>query len=571
MLRASSRIDFVPFIVSLFAALCCSGLICPQLKAQDIGSEKEPEVVDVSASGKALGELNDLRIEIEALDQEIADLRAGLPDDATEAQREAVDAQIAELVQSRDRISQQFVELATGVLSEDLTTENKQLTLQEQFQRFLQPLFEAWDDATANPREIENLKADIQGLKARQVTIRSAIVNLEGLIESATGALRVSLEEELESWQADLRRIKTTLNAKQRQLENRQAGNKGFIAGASDAIQDFFRSRGFNILIAGLVFAVVFFVLRKLYPVVRRISPMHRGEKSLFTRLVDVLYTAFNIILAFVGAMVALFFAGDWLLLSICILILLALAWGARRSIPPFLDEIRLILNIGPVREGERVIYEGIPWKVTRLALYTRLVNPELAGGLVRIPAKVLLGYVSRPWEKDEPWFPCSKGDWVILSDDTYGRVIMQTPEYVQIIEQGGARKTFPTQEFLSLSPRNLSANFRVKSTFGIDYEHQAICTTEASPIFEKALTEALSKHLAKENLVNISVPFASAGASSLDFEVLADFKGEAGGLYPKLSRYIQQVCVDVCNEQGWGIPFQQITIHQAATASDEV
>jgi hypothetical protein len=30
------------------------------------------------------------------------------------------------------------------------------------------------------------------------------------------------------------------------------------------------------------------------------------------------------------------------------------------------------------------------------------------------------------------------------------------------------------------------------------------------------------------------------------------------------LERAIPRICVDVCNEQGWVIPFPQITVHQA-------
>ena len=55
---------------------------------------------------------------------------------------------------------------------------------------------------------------------------------------------------------------------------------------------------------------------------------------------------------------------------------------------------------------------------------------------------------------------------------------------------------------------------------------------------------------------------------SSLDFDVLADFKGSAAERYQKISRAIQRICVDVCNENDWEIPFTQVTVHQASAAS---
>ena len=49
-----------------------------------------------------------------------------------------------------------------------------------------------------------------------------------------------------------------------------------------------------------------------------------------------------------------------------------------------------------------------------------------------------------------------------------------------------------------------------------------------------------------------------------MDFAVLADFDGSLAPRYRFLRRMIQRVCVDVCTEYGWEIPFTQITVHQA-------
>ncbi|MDB4586103.1 hypothetical protein N9085_04685, partial [Akkermansiaceae bacterium] len=114
------------------------------------------------------------------------------------------------------------------------------------------------------------------------------------------------------------------------------------------------------------------------------------------------------------------------------------------------------------------------------------------------------------------------------------------------------------------MAPTNLSRNFRINSIFGIDYQHQGISTSEVPLIFETRLNQELIEMLGNNLVKNVSVQFKSAGASSLDYEVLADFTGEAASKYSQLHRIIQRVCVDVCNEQDWGIPFTQITVHQA-------
>ena len=40
----------------------------------------------------------------------------------------------------------------------------------------------------------------------------------------------------------------------------------------------------------------------------------------------------------------------------------------------------------------------------------------------------------------------------------------------MELIERGGARRTYLTADFLGLSPINLSRNFRLKETIGISY-----------------------------------------------------------------------------------------------------
>jgi len=40
--------------------------------------------------------------------------------------------------------------------------------------------------------------------------------------------------------------------------------------------------------------------------------------------------------------------------------------------------------------------------------------------------------------------------------------------------------------------------------------------------------------------------------------------KRELGDLYNRLRRAIQRWCVDACTEDGWEIPFPQMTLHDA-------
>ena len=117
--------------------------------------------------------------------------------------------------------------------------------------------------------------------------------------------------------------------------------------------------------------------------------------------------------------------------------------------------------------------------------------------------------------------------------------------------------KTYPSAAFLEGTPENLSHGYRLACVFGIDYQHQKISTAEVPEIFENAVTTKLAEKFGKEEIRSVKAEFKQAGASSLDYQINVDV----------LERLVQKVCVDVCNEQGWVIPFTQITVHQADPA----
>ena len=79
--------------------------------------------------------------------------------------------------------------------------------------------------------------------------------------------------------------------------------------------------------------------------------------------------------------------------------------------------------------------------------------------------------------------FPTKHGDYVVLEDDTYGAIYLQSPEVVQLSVLGGATKTYSTQDFLSMHPRNLSDGFGIYMQFGLDY---ALQSTITSKVLEK-------------------------------------------------------------------------------------
>jgi hypothetical protein len=236
-----------------------------------------------------------------------------------------------------------------------------------------------------------------------------------------------------------------------------------------------------------------------------------------------------------------------------------------RQTLPRYTAELRLLLGVGPVREGERLVLNGIPLLVESLSVYSVFRNPALEG-VVRLPLHSVNGFASRP-AGQEPWFPCQQGDYILLPNGSFGRVLRQTVELVEVAVLD-SNVQIRTNDFLAQNVRNLSRDgFGIASTFGIDYQHQAICLDTVPGRLKEAIIERFERAGLKEDLEDILVEFKTAGASSLDYQIYIVLNGRAAHAYFKAQRLVQQACVETCNREGWVIPFTQITVHSGPEA----
>ncbi len=327
----------------------------------------------------------------------------------------------------------------------------------------------------------------------------------------------------------------------------------------------FFKSRGKNIIIALLTFAGVFLIFRLFDRAFRKIHPAFKSkERPFYIRLIEVVLLFMTITMATFASLFTLYISGDWFLLSIAIIFIFGALWTARAGFTRYYEQVKLMLNLGSVRENERIIHKGVPWSVESLQLFSKLKNPALSPSTIRLPIKELTDRVSRPCSDNEPWFPCRIDDWVILSDGIRGKVISQSPDMVELVQRGGAIVTYQTADFLGLNPKNLSRNFRIKSVFGIDYAHQSECTGAILKQAKEFILSKIEEDGYDKHVLNINVEFESAGASALNLVIIADFSGDIAELYGRLIRALQRYSVDACNNFGWNIPFNQLVIHKA-------
>lgn len=520
-----------------------------------------------SAAQRSLVSLKTIAEPLEAALAEVQRLQAeqevAATEDARQELQKRIDAERARIDQLRENIR----DIVGGSEAADYADAAEAGTsIQEQISELIQPVLGEMREATAEPRELDALKKSLIKWQERQRKAENVLRRIDTLAEKETDdVLLAELKSAKELWESRKAEALSQMAVAKVQIDERESTRRSLWERLSTGFSGFFRSRGMNLLLAILAGGALFYVTRKAYSWLRRISPIHKGSSKNFSgRLSDMLAMAAAVLISLLAVILVFYVRGDWLLLTLVVIFLIGVAWAGKTALPPYLEQIRMILNLGSVREGERVVYNGLPWKVSSLGFFSTFTNPGLQGGMMRIPIRDVMEMISRPLAPKEVWFPTEADDWVILSDGTYGKTITQTPDQVVVLQLGGSLKTYPTADFLELAPENLSHGFRLSVTFGIDYAHQAESTSSVPKIFSEALNAALLRDYGREAVRSVQVEFSEAGSSSLDYTILADFDGSLAHRHKALRRKIQTVCVNVCNEQGWGIPFTQITVHQA-------
>lgn len=468
----------------------------------------------------------------------------------------------------------QFDELATGVAEEDFTGGPRdELNLGEEVKEILRPGIEELKELTKRPRETEELRSRQERLELQKEVARKALSALRSheQLEGVEGVTSKRLQDLAEVWEAREKDVVSQLEALDLLLLQREEEGRSVLGPVSRAMGKFFRGRGLNLVKAFGALIGTWLLLRLIWKWVAKLPFLFKINKGEFAwRVVDISAYVLTALLAVVVSLLVLYFSGDWLLLTVFVVMMAGLGWTTKNTVPQVFEQGKMLLNLGPVRKGERLTFEGVPWEVGTIGLYTELSNCELTGGLIRVSLKRLSLLRSRPHDPREAWFPTKHDDWLMVQG-SLGKVVMQTPEYVQVLRLGGARETFMTPDFLGMAPVNLSNNFRVVVRFGIDYRHQKIVTGKVLQILKAKIDQGIAEVLGGRELINsINVAFAEAAASSLDIDILADFKGGAAERFEKLQRAIQRICVDICNEQDWVIPFTQVTVSQADPGIDE-
>ena len=558
--------SFLSIVRSAFAILTVIVLIAgPALSQTETAEEKtaaEKEAEAVRASLQAIVSI----LDAQAAKRETAkELREAIEKAETDVDKKDLGEKLKAVNGELSQFDDQVVSLATGVSQNELRPVNEKFELQQELEQLIRPFVWILKSATENARQIEHLKRTLLAATQQEKTAADAVARIRPMIDEAPkeGPVVERLQTILQDWEKRRIAAKDLATTADQQLQARLSERVNATDTASRAFSSFFSHRGRNLSFGVLAFAGVVLIMRLL----RRIILMLIGaprNRSFPVRLGALIYDVATAATAF-GTTIAIFNRyNDWLLTGFMLLLFIAIGWFILKSLPNLFEQITLLLNLGAVQEGERVMFNGVPWKVTKLDLYTSLENPALKGGSFTVPVRELKGQHSRPMNEREKWFPSEEGDWVVLDNGLWAEVILQSPESVHLREEGGAVTHFTTQTFLEQNPKNVSSGFRSTIEFGIDYAHQSIAADEVPGIMREHVDREIRKIVDPDKLLGIYVTLFRAGSSSLDYEIEVDVAPGTGHLYEPIEHALARIAVECCSENRWTIPFPQLTLHQA-------
>lgn len=545
--------------------------ITPTFAQNEAVEEKltEEQLAEKSEEQEKVERLMRFRSELITLSSEIRKVERELEGDISMVSRIQQESRLVNMKREYEDKRFKFIQAISGV---DLASEEsaKESSFTEDIKQILEPVILTFKKVSEKPRKIQELSDKKESVSTRLAKAKVAKDELEKFMQenkkrSLNGRLKDSLRL-VEKMVSDLEKVNDDLNFEQKHLEENQ---ESIFTTFSSIIFDFIKTKGKNLVFAILIFALVYWGFR--YSQEKFINllfyRLQRSENREFydwlIRPTRVIYSVLTFLVAFFMSILTLYVLNDWILVTIILITFAALIWSSKQYFPVFFEQSKIVLNLGAVRESERLIYNGLPWKIKNLGYYGRLHNPELDGGLLRVSTKEMLNLNSRKFSESEPWFPTKKGDWV-EDGDVFGQVILQTPEQVIVQKIGGERVYYNTSDFYSMAITNLSQGFAVEFSFGIDYSHQNAILDEAIPHFKKHIDERLKLDYPqiKESIQRSSLDFLQAGASSLDIRVFYKMSGELAPLKLQLTRSMQTYMLEACNKFDYIIPFNQLTVH---------
>lgn len=517
--------------------------------------------------------LNQIRMNLDSVNAKRAQIFDELNQTEDLEHKESLEITLEHLDNQKRNFEKMFEKTALGGLEVGLyevsSTEEEEIMQydwQKELIKIVQPVFSSLQNLTESQRKRDFIRTTRAELEQNLISIDEALIHLDELDQSQLNEASLKqLEKIRNSW--DIKRSYyenqlELINLQYREIEKEGSLYERVIQG----IWNFVTNEGKILFLSlGAFFGLLYvfsWILRRIvaHHEKKVQSQLHVKKVTLAWRIILLMYELISFVIAFSALLVILHSSGDMVLFGFAILIILAMMISLRNSIPAYFSRLRTFLNMGLAREGERVIYQGIPWEIEHINLYSVfLLNPLLENGRIRLTIDCLENMVSRDMAHDEAYYPTVAGDTVLI-DSIYAQVIKQTPETVYLSTYGTLFE-YGTAEFAASKPMNLTAGYIASTQFVLDRTHRYDDLNDIVAKLKAVAEELLMNDKNCHALANaVYTNFREVNAyGDLVFGMSISMGANAEDYYYAIPRLLQQSAVIAANRFGWTLPEKSI------------
>jgi len=350
-------------IVNNRQTLLIIAVICPLVLLTSPGHALEQ--ITEPVSGTQTHQLQQTRQQLQEIQNSIQEKRASiellrrqLKQEKGDAERRDLEWQIEREETDISNLRRSFENIAIGGVELsvfDPDQQDKQFDWQQELQQILKPVFQELKELTEKPRQIERLKSRLAILDNQQRTAQRAHGNVVRLLDdSLDKETRQRLESVRQTWLKRLNDIQREIEINQLQLNVLQEEGDTLFVKIRQSINEFFTGRGLNLALSIAAFFLTLFLMKGLYGLYNRLN-LHGRTRAITSttgrRMLAYGYQALSVFMSILVALTVLYVLGDTVLLVLAVILLLIILLGLRNYLPRFIDETKLLLNIGAVRE----------------------------------------------------------------------------------------------------------------------------------------------------------------------------------------------------------------------------
>jgi predicted nucleic acid-binding Zn-ribbon protein len=364
-------------------------------KNNDKASKPDIEKDQYKDSIRMLMSIIDLKKNLET---RIKEKKVALKKSTSDAEQVDLKDELEKLDRQLSQANSDFERTATGIdISLFDEKEDVPFNWKDELISLIKPGIVELKHLTVKARYKSQLQEELASYQNLHPMSKQAFENLNNMISKTKDKIvKKSLKRLVPEWKSVESQISNRMEIIQMELDKIETEKESLMEAMQQSVKNFFKTRGLFLIIAIIACAGLVMLLRLLYLTLMKVLPDYSTQYRPFhIRVIDLLFKIVTLILSLIILVLVFYIFEDWVLLSLSLIVLLGLGWTVKSTLPKYWAQSRLMLNIGAVREGERIILDGIPWLVKNISMFSKLENPDL-GIKLRVPIEVLMDKSSR-------------------------------------------------------------------------------------------------------------------------------------------------------------------------------